>query len=86
MKQETLEEVKQSAVEWLENYLNLHCNPTFCDIENSDFEILIRQAKEMEKQQQGYSEEEVLDIITKWEQQSSWKEFPEEWFKQFKNK
>jgi hypothetical protein len=38
------------------------------------------------QQERSYSEEEVLDIITKWEQQSSWKEFPEEWFEQFKKK
>ena len=37
-------------------------------------------------QKRSYSEEEVLDIITKWEQQSSWKEFPEEWLERFKKK
>jgi len=38
------------------------------------------------QQERMYSEEEVLEIITKWEQQSSMKEFPEEWFEQFKKK
>ena len=50
-------EMKQTAVEWL--YKNLLENP----ISNQDVEYneaVFHNAKEMEKQQQGYSEEEVI--------------------------
>ena len=44
--------MKQTAVEWLCEQYHL----------KQDIEI-VKQAKEMEKEQQGYSEEEVLNII-----------------------
>lgn len=47
---------------------------------------LIAQAKEMEKQQQGYSEEEVLEIIRQYalEEHLITSSKPDIWFKQFK--
>lgn len=55
-------EMKQTAVEWL--YKNLLENP----ISNQDVEYneaVFHNAKEMEKQQQGYSEEEVIQLLQK---------------------
>ena len=52
-------EMKQTAVEWL--YKNLLENP----ISNQDVEYneaVFHNAKEMEKQQQGYSEEDMLNF------------------------
>ena len=52
--------MKQTAVEWL--YKNLLENP----ISNQDLaynEAVFHNAKEMEKEQQGYSEEEVYELI-----------------------
>jgi hypothetical protein len=43
--------MKQTAVEWLEEFLNSHCNPSVCNVEYSDFKLAIQQAKEMEKEQ-----------------------------------
>lgn len=48
--------MKQSAVEWLEEQYTKQI--TF--LHREDFE----QAKEMENQQQGYSEKEVLNLLT----------------------
>lgn len=45
--------MKQTAVQWLQQSLSL----TF--EQQMQFEGLFQQAKEMEKQQQGYSEEEM---------------------------
>jgi cell division septum initiation protein DivIVA len=51
---------EQSAVEWLVNKINsdFNTNVFFISYANE-----IDQAKEMEKQQQGYSEEEVKSFI-----------------------
>ena len=67
--------MKQSAVEWLESEM-LKPNLSMKDI--------LEQAKEIEKQQQGYSEEEVLEILTK----CTWilTESKLKWFEQFKKK
>jgi len=78
--------MKQTAVEWLVNELN---NRNWnIDFYKSDIKSLIEQAKEMEKQQQGYSEEEVLEII-----EATLIEYSDfvladipEWFEQFKKK
>ena len=48
--------MKQTAVEWLACQYNLN---------KELFEIDIEQAKELEKEQQSYSSEEVLEIIKK---------------------
>ena len=79
-------EMKQTAVEWL--YKNLLENP----ISNQDVEYneaVFHNAKEMEKQQQGYSEEEVIDIAK--QAFVLGKDFGligtfNEWFEQFKKK
>ena len=50
--------MKQTAVEWLYETL----------WKQTDFSLpnnILEQAKEMEKQQQGYSEEEVIELLQK---------------------
>ena len=42
---------KQTAVEKLEEFLREHCNPCVCDIEYSDFNIALAEAKQKEKEQ-----------------------------------
>ena len=68
--------MKQTAVEWLFEQVWI--------TSGEDLNELLEQAKEMEKQQQGYSEEDMTnyalyilhnDVIT-----------PKEWFEQFKKK
>jgi hypothetical protein len=88
-----LEEIKreepkqQSAVEWLVNEANL--------LENNGWILpLIEQAKEMEKEQQGYSEEEVIKLLISCKDRfggSGLEDYTSdseiiEWFEQFKNK
>ena len=51
--------MKQTAVEWFQEQIIKIVNGT-CEL--SEIQIF-EQAKEMEKQQQGYSEEEVIEII-----------------------
>jgi len=66
------------AVEWLEEqYYDSEGKLT-----RQDFE----QAKEMEKQQQGYTEYEVLDILKQYalEEHLITSSKPDVWFKQFK--
>lgn len=70
---------KQTAVEFLEEQIRL------CNIDCLRFQLWdsVEQAKEMEKKQQGYSEEEVYNLL--------YKLLPDEeelndWFKQFKKK
>jgi len=41
----------QTAVDVLSSFLKTHCNPSVCDIEWSDLETAIREAKAMEKEQ-----------------------------------
>ena len=84
--------MKQTALEWLVQEMDY--------LIPSDKELLILQivnkAKEMEKKQQGYSEEEVKDILLKF---NNFKEVHHakgnlildyntrmEWFEQFKKK
>ena len=84
-------EMKQTSVEWL--YKNLLENP----ISNQDVEYneaVFHNAKEMEKQQQGYSEEEVLKLLIYCKNKfggSGLEDYThddevKEWFEQFKNK
>ena len=42
---------KQTAVDWLGKELELYGDPQFCQIEWEQLDLLIKQAKEMEKQQ-----------------------------------
>jgi hypothetical protein len=76
--------MKQTAVEWLKSEI------LFIDWENSYWNKRLKQAKEMENQQKGYSQIEVLEII-----ESFMQTFPtnpiltedfDNWFKQFKKK
>jgi hypothetical protein len=54
----------QSAVEYLEQFLRRHCNPTVCDIEYSEYKMAFEQAKEMEsKKQHKYNE--MLDMLNR---------------------
>lgn len=78
--------MKQTAVEWLVDELNNIKSWTKNGIILSKADILIDQAKEMEKKQQGYSEEEVKFIILEALQSALVKVDLEQWFKQFKNK
>ena len=48
---------KQTAVEWLVEQINKHW-----DNKDVNSDELIKQAKAMEKEQQGYSEEEAYSI------------------------
>jgi hypothetical protein len=78
-----------TAVEWLQEALSIHL--TF--EQQMQFEGLFQQAKEMEKQQ-GYSEEEVYNLMDK--RETFWVRYKntysqnyislKEWFEQFKNK
>ena len=49
--------MKQTAVEWLQNEI-----PSI-GWENPYWKSRFQQAKEMEKQQQGYSEEEIMNAL-----------------------
>ena len=51
--------MKQSAVEYLVNQFRDAIGDSIINVMTDE----IKQAKEMEKQQQGYSEEEVLDFL-----------------------
>ena len=57
-----LYDTKQTAVEWLveELYDRDMIDMTIYQKQDKSFEKIIDQAKEMEKQQQGYSEEDML--------------------------
>jgi hypothetical protein len=79
--------MKQTAVEWLVNEANL--------LENNGWILpLIEQAKEMEKEQQGYSEEEVIKLLISCKDRfggSGLEDYThddevKEWFEKFKNK
>jgi hypothetical protein len=76
--------MKQTALEFIEQHLLLDDN----------WRRIFQQAKEIEKQQKGYSEEEVLVLLhnrdaynfkTNAKSLQEW-ETPKEWFEQFKNK
>jgi len=43
--------MKQTAVEWLSKELESYGDPQFCEIEWEQLDSLIKQAKEMEKEQ-----------------------------------
>jgi hypothetical protein len=49
--------MKKTAVEWLVYVVQSNIAPNYIPKE------IVDQAKEMEKQQQGYSEQEVIEII-----------------------
>ena len=77
--------MKQTAVEFLSEQIRL------TNIEGLRFQLwdAIEQAKEMEKQQQGYSEEEVVHLLKAlqlYKLVHTERIDIEEWFEQFKNK
>lgn len=72
-------DMKQSAVEWLEEKL-IEAGLQFTKGEALEIE----QAKEMENEQKGYSEEEVLDILFSMSVENP-KDITE-WFNNLKNK
>jgi hypothetical protein len=54
--------MKQTAVEWLGKELESYGDPQFCKIEWEQLDLLIQQAKEMEKEKRGYSYDEIRTI------------------------
>jgi hypothetical protein len=74
-----------TAVEWLAEQLPIYGYNVV-----TIFPELIEQAKEMEKQQQGYSEEEVKNaFLDGWELRDGDLPFPKaknKWFNEFKKK
>ena len=76
--------MKQTAVEWLEDRI--------LQVPDKVWEDLFEQAKEMEKQQQGYSEEEVRKLSTEFfyhwynAKGNNTEQGFDEWFEQFKKK
>jgi len=76
--------MKQTAVEWLVS------NIDWMLLRNSKhhYKMIIEKAKELEKQQQGYSEEEVYHILCEHTAFlfAGGKSTLTEWFEQFKNK
>ena len=76
--------MKQTAVQWLVEELNNIKVWTKNDIILQKADILIEQAKEMEKQQQGYSEEEVIEILLNFRAENP--RYIEEFLEQFKKK
>jgi len=78
---------KQTAVEWLE--LNLLGLISFDSEElRAKYKDRVAKAKEMEKQQQGYGEEEVIKILYQFHYDLVNSNFDtkEEWFQKFKKK
>ena len=47
----TMSNNKQSSVEMIEEFLLSHCNPTICNVEWSDFKLMLEQAKAMHKEE-----------------------------------
>jgi hypothetical protein len=52
--------MKQTAVEWLAEKLEEYGDPQFCEIEWEQLDSLIKQAKEIEKEQENSYSEEVI--------------------------
>lgn len=80
--------MKQTAVEWLLNQLENQVSDDGKQTMSLKVTGFLReQAKEMEKQQQGYSEEELLEILASY---ADWSINGDctyyEWFEQFKKK
>lgn len=57
-----MNKTKQTAVDWLGKELESYGDPQFCKIEWEQLDSLIQQAKAMEKEQQGYSEEDMIEF------------------------
>ena len=80
--------MKQTAVEWLKPQIELMLLDGYKSYPN-ELEEVFEIAKEMEKEQQGYSEEEVINFL---QEMNNWPTTFEgridvrEWFEEFKNK
>jgi hypothetical protein len=80
--------MKRTAVEWLKPQIELMSMDGHKSYPN-ELEEVFEIAKEMEKQQQGYSEEEVINFL---QEMNDWPTTFEEridireWFEEFKNK
>ena len=75
-----------TAVEWLVEQLPIYGYNVV-----KIYPELLEQAKEMEKQQQDYSEEEVIQLVSDWtdyrmSEDTKSKVTFKKWFKQFKKK
>ena len=75
-----------TAVEWLVEQLPIYGYNVV-----KVYPELLEQAKEMEKQQQDYSEEEVIQLVSDWtdyrmSEDTKSKVTFKKWFKQFKKK
>lgn len=57
--------MKQTAVEWLGKELESYGDPQFCEIEWEQLDLLIQQAKEMEK--------ETLEFLKDFDTWKEWK-------------
>jgi len=80
-----------TAVEWLEKEIFRKYKFTLQQLNCQPLEEAIKQAKEMEKKQQGYSEEEVLQLVSDWtdyrmSEDTKSKVTFKKWFEQFKKK
>jgi len=56
--------MKQTAVEWLENEIFRSYKFLLQKVDCTRLEESIKQAKEMEKEQQGYSEEDMVKFVS----------------------
>ncbi len=82
--------MKETAVEWfLKNLRNLIKESELTDVKPSEFDArereLLEQAKEMEKQQQVYSKEDIEKAFNSGLNRSFDSDFVR-WFEQFKKK
>lgn len=81
--------MKQTAVEYIAKELSKQIdNNLFMEV---TFNKLLEQALEMEKQQQCYSEEEVIDLLAGFSDFTNAKKYVtfkavQDWFEQFKKK
>jgi hypothetical protein len=76
--------MKQTAVEWLEDCLTeQYPNGKFVWNTRADIEALFKRAKEMEKQQIGYSEEDIKNAFFP---KFTYNKAKNKWFNEFKNK
>jgi hypothetical protein len=78
--------MEQTAIEWLKKELEDYGSNSHLSLGWNTFDELFEQAKEMEKQQQGYTEEEVKFIISEALQSALVKVDLEQWFNQFHKK
>jgi hypothetical protein len=57
--------MKQTAVEWLKKEFEDYGSSSHLNLDWTTFDELCEQAKAMEKEQRGYSEEDVIKIVEK---------------------